>query len=87
MKLAGWFEDINGVVLGRSSGKDNTKEQFLNYEEVITSFFSEAKIPMIYDVDIGHRQPNLTILNGTLVEIGIDKDNEGFLNTCFQEII
>ncbi len=81
MRLAGWFEGLNGVILGRSSGKDSNNPNNLSYKEVISDFFNELNIPLIYDVDIGHQQPNLTILNGSLVEFSVDESGKGTLVT------
>jgi muramoyltetrapeptide carboxypeptidase LdcA involved in peptidoglycan recycling len=81
MNYAGWFKNVEGVILGRSAGKDNSNENNLSYVEVITDFFKELNLPLIYDADIGHRQPNLTIINGSLVDISVDKDGKGNFTT------
>ena len=81
MKLAGWFEGVNGVVLGRSAAEVITNENNLSYVEVITEFFKELNLPLIYDADIGHQQPNLTILNGSLAEFSVDEAENGSLIT------
>lgn len=81
MQFAGWFEGVSGVVLGRSSAEIVTNENNLNYIEVITEFFKELKLPLIYDADIGHQQPNLTILNGSLAEFSVDEEGRGLLVT------
>ncbi len=81
MKFAGWLDGITGVVFGRSSGKDNDNDRFLSYVEVLESFFSEIDVPVIYDVDIGHQQPNMTILNGSFVEISVEVNGKGSVVT------
>ncbi len=77
MRLSGWFQNINGVILGRSAGKDNTAKNSLSYNEVITDFFKELGLPLIYDTDIGHQQPNLTVINGSLVEFSVNENGKG----------
>lgn len=81
MKFAGWFNDVEGVILGRSAAKDSTNENNLSYVEVITNFFKELNLPLIFDADIGHQQPNLTILNGSLAEVSVDKEGKGHFVT------
>lgn len=81
MKFAGWFDDIAGIMFGRSSGKDTDNERFLSYVEVLQTFFSELDIPVIYDADIGHQQPNMTILNGSFVEVSVEADGKGCMVT------
>lgn len=66
IKLAGWFEGIVGILIGRSSGPDAKSENDLSYFEVLLSVFEDIKVPIIYDVDIGHRPPQLNIINGSL---------------------
>jgi muramoyltetrapeptide carboxypeptidase len=81
MKFAGWFEGVNGVVLGRSAATVVTNENNLSYVEVVTEFFKELNMPLIYDADIGHQQPNLTILNGSLAQFSVDEKGRGSLVT------
>ncbi|MEZ4754969.1 MAG: LD-carboxypeptidase [Bdellovibrionota bacterium] len=77
-KYTGWLDGLNGVVLGRNSGPDSETQP---YEEMITEFFNELSLPLIYDVDIGHRQPNLSILNGALSTITCSQDGSGSLTS------
>jgi muramoyltetrapeptide carboxypeptidase len=66
MKLAGWFESVNGLLLGRSSGPDASRAGSFSYQDALNDVFADTRFPVIYDVDIGHQPPQLTILNGCL---------------------
>jgi muramoyltetrapeptide carboxypeptidase len=66
MKLAGWFDQVNGVLLGRSGGPDATRAGSFSYRDALNDVFADTRFPVIYDVDIGHLPPQLTILNGSL---------------------
>lgn len=62
------FDGINGLILGRSTGPEDPKGM-ISYEEVINEFFGEKAFPVIYDADIGHRPPNMTLINGSLATV------------------
>lgn len=66
MKYANWFANINGVIIGRSNGPD--EEVYLG---VIESFFSSFDFPVVYDADIGHRPPQMTLINGAIAELEV----------------
>ncbi|KGX84446.1 S66 family peptidase [Pontibacillus marinus] len=66
-KELGWFENTNGVLIGRPIGGGNTKD--FTYEEAIHEVFEEVNIPVIYDVDIGHMPPQMTLINGAFTEV------------------
>jgi len=76
MKYAGWFEKVSGVVFGRNAG---TPDKELPNEAILAELFSGTSIPVIYDGDIGHAQPNLTIINGALSEFFCDGNGKGLL--------
>ena len=57
MKLAGWFDSTNGIIFGRSAGKNTNGEDQLSYR----------------DADIGHHPPQMTILNGSFAEVSYKK--------------
>lgn len=66
MKYAGWFKNINGVILGRSSGPE---DQNFSYIDSLNEFFSQFKFPVIYDADIGHKPPQMTLINGSFATV------------------
>jgi muramoyltetrapeptide carboxypeptidase len=63
MKYAGWFDNVNGLVFGRNNGKDS---DHFSYLDCISSIFDEYSFPIVLDADIGHKPPQMTIINGTL---------------------
>jgi muramoyltetrapeptide carboxypeptidase len=85
MQHCGWFKHANGILLGRSTGSDASSEDRLTYREALASTVGELGIPVIYDVDIGHRPPQLTLLNGAIVqvhfEVGQTPSIRTFLNS------
>lgn len=78
MQFRGVFKSINGLLLGRSSCKDSEESTHLHYLEVLEQHLSNQGIPVVYDLDIGHVPPNLTLINGAIAELSISNDH-GFI--------
>lgn len=66
LRLAGWFDEANAVVLGRSTGKESGG---LTNADAIADALGSLAIPILYDFDIGHAAPQMVLVNGALAEI------------------
>lgn len=75
LKYKGVFELCNGLLIGRSSVLDKCGKD-ITIEEALTEVTKDLEIPVVYDVDIGHLPPNMTILNGSYAEVVV-KGNAG----------
>ncbi|WP_394143511.1 S66 family peptidase [Vibrio atypicus] len=73
MKFKGVFKHINGLLLGRSAVSEPTDEEALTYFDAIQNGLANMGIPVIYDMDIGHLPPNLTLINGALARVELDE--------------
>lgn len=62
MKNAGWFNNVNGFLFGRTRS-DKPLDDF-TYQDVLHAVFDDLNIPVIYDVDFGHVMPQFTLING-----------------------
>jgi len=69
MKLAGWLTNLNGILIGRSAAKEVEDSNSLTYLEVLQNVLSDLDCPVIYDADIGHMPPNMTLINGAFAEV------------------
>lgn len=67
LKNCNYFKYCNGIIFGRSM----TESSYYNitFKDAIKRALNELKIPIIYDADIGHKQPQITIINGSLATI------------------
>jgi muramoyltetrapeptide carboxypeptidase LdcA involved in peptidoglycan recycling len=61
LKLAGWFQHANALLIGRSSGPD--KNEF-THRDALYSALGNLDIPVFYDLDIGHVPPQMLLVNG-----------------------
>ncbi|WP_130860602.1 S66 family peptidase [Gracilibacillus phocaeensis] len=80
MKVNGWFAHTNGVLIGRLNGYQATKDYQLL--DVLQDIFSDIHIPFIYDVDVGHMPPQVTLVNGALATITY-QDGAGEIELSF----
>lgn len=72
MKLAGWFDHCTGLLYGRPEGYADVGNFTL--EDAFKKVNEDLNIPIIYDLDIGHIPPQLTLINGAFSEVST---NEG----------
>ncbi|MCR5146956.1 MAG: LD-carboxypeptidase [Clostridia bacterium] len=72
----GYFENTIAIVFGRNG---NDKESYLGYTfetALKDSIIAKKDIPIIYDADVSHKGPCLTIINGAIATIEC-KDGKG----------
>ncbi|TDM09259.1 MAG: hypothetical protein C4K60_08175 [Ideonella sp. MAG2] len=72
LKRQGWFEDLAGLLIGRSAAPAVTDSSALHEHEVLDRVFGSAQYPVLVDVDIGHQPPQMTLMNGTLATVTFD---------------
>lgn len=80
IKFAGWFDKLNGVLIGRSTGPNAKSTSDLSYVESIESVLGDIDAPVLYDVDIGHQPPQFNIVNGALANV-VFQNGKGSLTT------
>ena len=66
MKEAGWVKHIKGMIVGRVCFPQCFYEDF-SYQEALKRIFPE--LPIIFNADIGHVPPKMTIINGSKAHI------------------
>ncbi len=65
---AGWFKYTKGIIFGRDAYPSENFEGY-GYREVIKKVFKE--IPVVYNADIGHIPPKMTLINGAIADVNI----------------
>ncbi len=69
MRLAGWFDEVVGVLIGRTTAPASVR---FTQDDAVDSALAGLDLPVIRDVDCGHVPPHLVLLNGALAEITVD---------------
>lgn len=61
MRLAGFFDHANAILVGRSKARDHGS---LSHQEAILDALGSLGVPLIADVECGHVPPYMPIVNG-----------------------
>ncbi len=80
LKEAGWFQYTKGFVFGRPAFYNPDSE--ISYDEAVLSVLEEFHVPIILDADIGHKAPQMTMVNGAMAAIH-SKDGKGTVKFDF----
>jgi muramoyltetrapeptide carboxypeptidase LdcA involved in peptidoglycan recycling len=64
LRWAGWLDGLAGLLVGRSNGPDTTGAHELRWAEALQSTLAGLPCPVLADLDIGHRPPQLLLVNG-----------------------
>jgi muramoyltetrapeptide carboxypeptidase LdcA involved in peptidoglycan recycling len=65
LKESGWFKYLKGIIVGRVMFPGSFGEK--TYQSVLKENFPD--IPIIFNADIGHVAPKMTIINGSIAHI------------------
>ena len=79
MKMNGWFKNCNGLLFGRVAGYNDVQDY--SYVDALKDLSNDLNIPIVYDIDLGHKPPQLTFINGAYVEIDISDNKEEIIQT------
>ena len=79
LKEAGWFEYASGFLFGRPAMYEADGD--IPYEEAVLSILGEMELPIVLDVDIGHKPPQMTMINGAAANV---RSIDGKGRICFE---
>lgn len=77
LKEAGWFQGTKGILFGRSM--TNSSYYDISFEEAISRSLQDLDIEVLWDLDIGHVKPSVTLINGAMVQINYE-EGKGNIN-------
>ena len=68
MKNAGWFQNVKGFLIGRPCciGEEMMG---LDHYRAVTDILKDFEVPIIMDMDIGHRPPMMPLVCGSMAEV------------------
>lgn len=67
LREAGWFEHAAGFIIGRPCMYET--QDGTTYEEAVLTVLQDLNLPIILDADIGHKPPQITMMNGAITTI------------------
>ena len=71
LRLAGWFDHANAILVGRTDAPDNAK---LTQRDAVLDALGRLDIPIVFDLEIGHVPPHLPLVNGALATVTVTGD-------------
>lgn len=74
MKYADWFVNAKAIIIGRTLIESS--DTGMTYEDAM-KFIDD--VPVIYNADIGHTMPHMTMINGAILKLAY-KENHATLN-------
>lgn len=80
LKQLNWFENCKGIIFGRLYEEINYTG--ISFRDAINYYLKKFNIPIIINADIGHTDPVITIVNGSIVKISYKESFE--METLFE---
>ena len=77
LKLSGIFDEIKGLIVGRPFGYTDEEKQ--KFKEIILDNTKDYDFPILYGVDVGHTDPQITIPLGSKVKLNSKQNNFEFV--------
>ncbi|MBA3280300.1 MAG: LD-carboxypeptidase [Geodermatophilaceae bacterium] len=68
MRLAGWFDHADAVLVGRTNAPDVPG---FSQHDAVRSALAELDVPVVVNVDFGHVPPQLALINGALTDLTV----------------
>ena len=76
LRLAGWFAQARGVLVGRTGAPAG---HGLSQDDAVRDALGDLGVPVLLDVDLGHVPPQLALVNGALATARLDGAGVGTL--------
>ncbi|MFC9985352.1 S66 peptidase family protein [Microbacterium keratanolyticum] len=78
MRLAGFFDRANAVLIGRTRAPDT---EYMTQREAVLDALGGLGVPLIDDVECGHVQPFMPIVNGALGRVRMTRSIRSLTQT------
>lgn len=69
MRMAGWFEHANAILIGRTNAPD---AEGYRQRDAVLDALGGLDLPIVLDVECGHVQPYLMLVNGASARVVVD---------------
>jgi len=73
LRLAGWFDNANAILVGRTHAPDSGG---FTQQDAVRSALAGLNVPVVLDVDCGHVVPQLVLINGATARITLDGETQ-----------
>jgi muramoyltetrapeptide carboxypeptidase len=69
LRMNGWFDGVSGVLLGRNAATESVQPDSFSYIDALQSVIGDLQCPVLYDLDIGHVPPQISLVNGASAQV------------------
>lgn len=80
LKEAGWFRHAKGFVFGRPTFFSSDYE--ISYREAVEAVLGDMGVPIVYEADIGHKAPRMTVINGAKAKVYVEQGKGTLTMEC-----
>lgn len=80
LREAGWFCNVKGFLIGRTQA--NKEIEDFTYLDAIRNAIYDLGVPIIYDIDVGHVPPQLTLVNGSYATVSYTTNSTKITQKC-----
>ncbi|MFA6577057.1 MAG: S66 peptidase family protein [Nocardioides sp.] len=78
LRLAGWFDHANAILIGRTAAPGS---EHLSQRDAVVDALGRLGVPLVLDVECGHVQPFLPLVNGALARVVVDGERREITQT------
>ncbi len=69
LRLAGWFDGVSGVLIGRNAAASTTNPSDFTARDALETALSGLSAPVLVDLNIGHVAPQWTLVQGAMAQV------------------
>ncbi len=70
MRACGWFAGASGILIGRPTGYEDTRDFTL--DDALHASFEGLSCPVLHGCDIGHMPPQMQLVNGSMAHVAYE---------------
>lgn len=71
LEVRGVLQRLKGIIVGHFTDYKRPKNDFEDMNEMLHSYLSELDIPVCYGFPVGHKRPNLPLIEGCRVRLTV----------------
>ena len=79
LEVRGVLQRLKGIIVGHFTDYKRPKNDFEDMNEMLHSYLKEFNIPVCYGFPVGHKRPNLPMIEGCRVRLNVSADGTSLL--------
>ena len=79
LEVRGVLQRLKGIIVGHFTDYKRPKNDFEDMNEMLHSYLKELNIPVCYGFPVGHKRPNLPMIEGCRVRLNVSADGTSLL--------